>query len=444
MVLSLLLTPELQGLKAHAAIDDMQAHHDKICKDVDSVDPSLGTDEKNLSVAKDECANSTSAIEVAKLSRTKAWIYGVLSTTCFTLAATSWMSAGTSEKICNVASAGIAAQTMLLNSKAKEKISARVKALQSTSDWDKAIGALGGLQALWAGKEIGKKVTEELVKKFPKTMSKKAVKGFAKHAGCIVSGILGAAEMGLAFADRHAANKSQEVFLDAASDKLTAFYSGNSIKKYVPGKGAGTTRPNNPVNSAAGNTPEGSDPCSGQGGNSYLSCVNQKNPDPQVSAILASPELLDVTEKMLGKPLGDALKEFHSGKLGDVEQALSSSLGLGAEGPGLFASLAKEGEKIAKELGLEGRGGAYLSQSRKKTEHKDEDLDFSKMMGNLLGQLNPDQKTRPQEDPSEAVFRKLDLLPAEKIEANKDISLFARIGYRYRKKTPAITEESNR
>jgi hypothetical protein len=57
-----------------------------------------------------------------------------------------------------------------------------------------------------------------------------------------------------------------------------------------------------------------------------------------------------------------------------------------------------------------------------------------------MNQLNPDQKKNAKEDPAETVFRKLDLLPAEKIEASKDISLFARIGYRYRKKTQAEAE----
>jgi hypothetical protein len=55
-----------------------------------------------------------------------------------------------------------------------------------------------------------------------------------------------------------------------------------------------------------------------------------------------------------------------------------------------------------------------------------------------------DQKTNA----AEAVFRKLDLLPVEEIQQNKDISLFARIAYRYRKNSnnldPTLKGEQTR
>jgi hypothetical protein len=71
------------------------------------------------------------------------------------------------------------------------------------------------------------------------------------------------------------------------------------------------------------------------------------------------------------------------------------------------------------------------------------EMDFSKMMESVLKQMNPEEISagKSKENANEAVFRRLDLLPPDKIEANKDISLFVRIGHRYRKKTPSILSQ---
>jgi hypothetical protein len=120
---------------------------------------------------------------------------------------------------------------------------------------------------------------------------------------------------------------------------------------------------------------------------------------------------------------------------------VASGLNLGPRGPSVVEQAMKDAEALAKEFAADRIGGSYIARSAKKRESAPEELDFSKMMGNLLNQMGPEQMGKNKEDPAELVFRKLDLLPAEKIEASKDISLFARIGYRYRKKNPALAEE---
>ena len=57
-----------------------------------------------------------------------------------------------------------------------------------------------------------------------------------------------------------------------------------------------------------------------------------------------------------------------------------------------------------------------------------------------MGKLNPEAAKDAKVDPSEQVFRQLELLPADKIEANKDISLFARVAFRYRKNTSNVDQ----
>ncbi|NDG86205.1 MAG: hypothetical protein EBX52_14345, partial [Proteobacteria bacterium] len=73
---------------------------------------------------------------------------------------------------------------------------------------------------------------------------------------------------------------------------------------------------------------------------------------------------------------------------------------------------------------------------------KDDAPDFNKIMGDLLKQMNPEAKDMKEtkENPTEAVYRRLDLLPAHQIESNKDLSLFIRVGYRYRKKSTVFDE----
>ena len=422
---------------AHAgSIREMEAHRDSVCKKVDEADPTLGAETETLGVAKHECELAKSAIDLAKASEIKAWTFGVLGTTCAALAFSSWLSAGASEKICAFASAAVMASSFLIDKSVKQKLTERVSALETTSTLD-GVTTLGrSVHTLWAGGKLG----QEILEKHPNLATKLASKKAAKHLGCIVSSALGFFEMGIAIGDRSAADTANDEFVKTANDKLMAFYSGNNVRfngsdpdKRVSGLNKGVGAPTN----AKG---ESADPCASASGNAYLGCVNQKIQDPQISAILASPEVLGAVEKVMGRPMGDALKEFRSQGGGDVARSVASNMGLGAQGPSMIKSMIAEAQKVAKELGIDQRGGVYLSKGKKPSAPQGETLDFSKMMGNLMNQLNPDQKKNAKEDPAETVFRKLDLLPAEKIEASKDISLFARIGYRYRKKTQAEAE----
>ncbi len=56
-------------------------------------------------------------------------------------------------------------------------------------------------------------------------------------------------------------------------------------------------------------------------------------------------------------------------------------------------------------------------------------------MNGLLPKMDPDQEQSATEpsSPTEEAYRRLDLMAADTIQTNKDISLFLRVAYRYRK-----------
>jgi hypothetical protein len=142
-----------------------------------------------------------------------------------------------------------------------------------------------------------------------------------------------------------------------------------------------------------------------------------------------------------GKTLGDLAKGFQGEPTGsNIAAYAANALGL----PKAFgADFGKTLDEVTRLVGTEreSMGASYASKgSPNSSDSKSENLDFGKMMEGLLKQMSPEEaaKNDSKENPAEAVFRRLDLLPADKIESNKDISLFVRIGYRYRKKSSTI------
>jgi hypothetical protein len=181
-------------------------------------------------------------------------------------------------------------------------------------------------------------------------------------------------------------------------------------------------------------------------GNAYLTCTFQgSNAAPAISAVTSDTRVNDLIGKLTGgKTLGDLAKNFTGeASASSVGGYVAGALGFPAE---LGKGLGKQLEKIEAIVGNDRgpmTGASYASKGSSLPGSKSGgsgELDFSKMMEGLLKQMNPEETTagNRKENASEAVFRRLDLLPPDKIEANKNISLFIRIGHRYRKKTPSI------
>jgi hypothetical protein len=451
IIASLVLTPGLSGESARAK--SWETRYGKVCTEVEKVqkDPTMGSDRSNIPIAVNECTLAKNAIDVFEVSRTKEYIFYTLAAACTVLIFTN-VAFASGDQVCGALSLGAAATEMYLDSAAKRKLTDRVKTLESTMTAEMLVGIGQTIKgALFAGemlKKLGGTLGKDAATAGAKEASEKAATAGAEEAskeatrnwGCAVSAALAAIQGAVSTVDKNAALKANDTFLDNAQEKLNAFYQGNSIKNYDSGRKDSQLTLNKGVNSP-GSQDKSADDCSSQNGNNFLKCMNDRVPDPQLSAILANKNLLDTTEKLTGRPLGDMVKSYLRGNMGPLPQAVSNGLNLGPKGPSLVEKLMNDGTKLAREFAGDRAGGAYVSRG-KKEERKQDDVDFSKMMNTLLGQLNPDPKDKTREDPAEVVFRKLDLLPADKIEASKDISLFARIGYRYRKKTPSITEES--
>lgn len=185
--------------------------------------------------------------------------------------------------------------------------------------------------------------------------------------------------------------------------------------------------PNSGGESGSGTSiPASTDSCSNSNGNQYLTCLGGIS--PEIAAITNSPEFMkEMTKALKGKNLGDFIKGYKEGT--DMNSYVAAGLGVN---PGLVSHVAKSNDKLLKDSKFMehykpmtyARGGSAAKVSN--------DLDFSKMMAGLMGKMGGDKKDS-KEDPSELVFRQMELLPADKIQANKDISLFARIAFRYRK-----------
>jgi hypothetical protein len=178
--------------------------------------------------------------------------------------------------------------------------------------------------------------------------------------------------------------------------------------------------------------------CENKGGNDYLKCQLKDDPSPISSALMNNPGFLDNMQKILGKNLGDFAKGYKGdGSSGSIAGYAASGLGLPSSIGSAIGNALEKAAQIAGGSKADTSGGGYKSASRE-SGAKSDDLDFNKMMEGLLKQVSPEEAGKKNQDPSEIVFRKLDLLPADKIEASKDISLFARIGFRYRKKASSV------
>ena len=195
---------------------------------------------------------------------------------------------------------------------------------------------------------------------------------------------------------------------------------------FTTGSG-GTGAPNNTANNSAPANTSTSDKATCTSSMTAMDCAKT---DPTVMAMTAAPGFMNAVQQATGQPLAQLVNGFNGETQADATQYAASALGLN---PSALSTLMNNGAKAAKDTG---KFDAYTPMAYTRAPAKASsagDLDFGKMMGDMLKNLNPEEAKKAGEDPSELAFRQMELLPPEKLATNKDISLFARIGFRYRK-----------
>ena len=177
--------------------------------------------------------------------------------------------------------------------------------------------------------------------------------------------------------------------------------------------------------------------CSNTSGSATLKCMSKA--DPQVAAITADTSLMGHMQSALGgKSLGDLVNGYKGdGSTADASKYVGDALGMGSSNAAALKGAVDTAGQLANAEAY--TGAKYVVNGGKKDTGSG-DVDFNKMMSGMLGKLGPEASDKAASDPSSLVFRQLDLLSPDKIAANKDISLFARIGYRYRKQSSNVDQ----
>lgn len=258
--------------------------------------------------------------------------------------------------------------------------------------------------------------------------------GEGGDSGCIMCAVTLGLQGGISVYSAVSSQNSQEKLVDSAKNVKDA--SDVSVNNLRTAQVNTTMQNNNNGNSGSNNSTSQSDPCANASGNAYLSCFGNAYNSPEIMAISNSPEFLNTMQKSLkGKTLGDFVKNYNG------EQDLASYVagGLGVS-PALVAGVMKNNEKMVKDTKFAEKysPSGYTRTAAAKPSVGGGGLDFSKLMAGMMGKMDPAAKEA--KDPSELVFRQLELLPADKIYANKDISLFARIAFRYRKNSGNVEQ----
>ncbi len=177
---------------------------------------------------------------------------------------------------------------------------------------------------------------------------------------------------------------------------------------------------------------QGSSECSSVPGDAYLSCINETVQDPTLSAMISDKGIMNGFKKMLGKPVGDFVKEYRGdGSPASVGPYVANGIGFKELGGTLTSALEKAKEDLAKNPEYASK---YASKAAPKGAKKDAMADFNSMLKNMMGQINP-QPQKQKSDPKALVFRRLEAMSDERILESKDISLFDRITNRYQKKS---------
>jgi hypothetical protein len=310
-------------------------------------------------------------------------------------------------------------------------------------------GESGGTNGTDANAKADTKTTDTKGTDSKSTDTKSKAETNEHKGACLMSAVTLGIMTGLAIWEAADAKSIQNMKIEAA--KNAVYVAGTTKRIENPSFGGSTGgAANSQTGASVQEAPSSAkgDPCQAATGNSYLTCTFQgTNAAPAISALIGDNRVNSIVGRMTGgKTLGDLAKGFRGEA---TPSAIGNYAGSAVGFPSNMASaFGKHLETVTAMIGKErgaDPGGIYSSKGSSLPNSKPGgagDLDFSKMMEGLLKQMNPEeaQTGATKEAASEAVFRRLDLLPAEKIENNRDISLFVRVGYRYRKKTPSIVE----
>ncbi len=178
------------------------------------------------------------------------------------------------------------------------------------------------------------------------------------------------------------------------------------------------------------------DACANATAGSYLSCVAVHSPD--IQKMTADPGLGKAISSLTGKSMDDFARNIPS-EPGAVAGYVASSMGLDAAGATSLADTADQFQKaITAATGSANYTPSSYASKAAATRKKDvsDDVDFNKLMADMMKNLNKDKDKKEGEkapDKNEQAMRVMELLPADKIAQSRDISIFLRVGFRYRK-----------
>lgn len=187
------------------------------------------------------------------------------------------------------------------------------------------------------------------------------------------------------------------------------------------------------------------------GAGDYLACMGRS--DSTFQAVSASQDFRRELDRAVGGNFADFMRKAPN-DLAAAPAYISNAMGLGEKGTKEIESMMEKSKKIALESGL-GNAVASAAPARPKSfagGPAEPEMDFNKMLADMMKALGvpPEEADDPskREAALESTFRRIELLPPEKVEANRDISLFVRVGFRYRKNLPhmdqlAWSSESN-
>ena len=291
-----------------------------------------------------------------------------------------------------------------------------------------SVGALG-IQTNIFQNEIANKLESKIAEHIP---NRGLFSDGNKMKGeCLVSAGLAFVQGAFAMSAVSSAKKAENSALSSVSSVEAASTSNG----FVIGTAAALHIENTGSSGSAGSASAAD--CSNTSGNATLKCMSKS--DPQVAAITADTSLMGHMQSALsGKSLGDLVNGYKGdGSTADASKYVGDALGMGSSNAAALKGAVDTAGQLAN---AEAYTGAKYVVNGGKQETGSGDVDFNKMMSGMLGKLGPEASDKAASDPSSLVFRQLDLLSPDKIAANKDISLFARIGYRYRKQSSNVDQ----
>ncbi len=170
--------------------------------------------------------------------------------------------------------------------------------------------------------------------------------------------------------------------------------------------------------------------CMGLSGQAFLSCLG--NSDPSLSSLFSDPKLKDLKGyKNLDSILKSAIQS------GDPSAIRNAASALSGASPTAMEKLMKASEEAIQKNALAGKGpkgGAALAKAKNKNLPDPKDSTYDKLLKDMMDKLAAGNKAESTDTQTDLQDRQMDLLSAEQIEARKDISLFHRVAFRYKRK----------